>query len=135
MEIANKEQVIQLFGEWPSFHDAEVISIELRRGESPGQFTDLFAAIQVRKYMPANVGTAEFEMATTHDGVITLRFSSISDLSLSEFNHQNVIDDISMSQEGSRVNVTFVSIYGVECFFKCAQAVVTDVVNRLQENS
>ena len=135
MEIANEEQVTRYFGEWPSFHDAEVISIEARRGEAPGEYADLFASIHVRRYAPANVGTAQFEMAKTHDAVISLRFRSISELSLSAFNHQNVIEDLVFAEEGQRVRVAFESIFGVACAFYCEQVGVVAVVNRMQANA
>jgi len=135
MEIANEEQVTRYFGEWPSFHDAEVISIETRRGEAPGEYADLFASIHVRRYTPANVGTAQFEMEKTHDALISLRFMGISEFSLSGFNHQNVIDDLVFLEEGERVRVTFESIFGVECAFSCAQVGVVAVVNRMQTNA
>lgn len=135
MDIANQEQVVRYFGEWPSFHDAEVISVELRRGESPGEYADLYASIHVRKYVPANVGTAQFELTKTHDAVITFRFQYVSDLSLSGFNHQNVIDDLTFSEEGERVGVCFDSIFGVECEFMCGHAGIVGIENGLDKHT
>lgn len=135
MDIANREEVIGLFGEWPSFHDAEVISIELKRDELPGQHADLYASVQVRKYLPVDVGTAKYDMAVTHDGVISFKFSGIDGLDLNRFNQQNVIDDMSLAQEGAQINVNFVSIFGVECSFKCAGVAVISVENRLQSKA
>ena len=135
MEIANEEQVTRYFGEWPSFHDAEVISIETRRGEASGEYADLFATIHVRMYTPANVGTAQFEMEKTHDALVSLRFRSISELSLSGFNHQNVIDDLVFLEEGKLVRVTFESIFGVECAFSCEQVGVVAIVDRMQADA
>ena len=135
MEIANEEQVTQYFGEWPSFHDAEVLSIETRRGDAPGEYADLFASINVRRYTPANVGTAQFEMEKTHDALISLRFRNISELRLSGFNHQNVIDDLVFLEEGERVRVIFESIFGVECAFCCKQVGVVSIVNRMKANA
>jgi hypothetical protein len=135
MEIANEEEVTRYFGEWPSFHDAEVISIEIQRGETPGEYADLFASVHVRRYTPENVGTAQFEMEKTHDALISLRFRRIAELSLSGFNHQNVIDELVLLEEGARVQVTFESIFGVECEFSCAQVGVVAVVNRMLANA
>jgi hypothetical protein len=135
MEIANEEQITRHFGGWPSFHDAEVISIETQRGEAPGEYADLFASIHVRRYTPANIGTAQFEMEKTHDALISLRFRNISELSLSGFNNQNVIDDLVFLEEGGVVRVTFESIFGVGCAFSCEQVGVVAVVNRMQANA
>lgn len=36
--IENQELVTEIFGEWPSFHDAEVVSLRLdRQGEGGGE--------------------------------------------------------------------------------------------------
>lgn len=135
MDIAQRELVTQLFGEWPSFHDAEVLSIELRRGKAPGEYADLFASVLVRKYMPVNVGAAQFEMAETHNGVILFRFRGVADVTLGGFNYQNVIDDISMTEEGKTISVVFESIFGVECSFNCVAVSVESVINKRQANA
>lgn len=131
MEIANRKLVKDIFGEWPSFHDAEVISIEVVRGEAPGEYANLRASIHVRKHEPRNVGTPAYELILTHSCIINFEFSGISELVIEGFNHQNVIDDLVFSPEGSAAKVEFVSIFGVGCAFYCIAASVVGVKNKI----
>jgi hypothetical protein len=127
MEIAQANLVEEAFGEWPSFHDAEVISIALRRGKEAGTVSSLLASVQVQKYAPTNIGTAQFEMALIHDFIISFEFQEVSEVNLSGFNRQNVIDSLTFTPEGSSCKVHFESIYGVECSFLCNSIAVTGV--------
>jgi hypothetical protein len=72
--LSGSEVVREWFGAWPSFHDAEVISLALsRRGES---------VLLVYPYFPENPATVEFRLA------------EITNLELAGFSCQNVISDL-----------------------------------------
>lgn len=69
--LDGSEAVIQWFGGWPSFHDAEIISLQLARtGES---------VLRVYPYYPAKPAMVDFILV------------AVSDLELADFSGQNVI--------------------------------------------
>jgi hypothetical protein len=81
------EAVKDWFGDWPSFHDAEVIGLTLaRHGES---------LLRVYPYYPEKPGTVDFIL------------EDITDVELADFSSQNVIFDLTIesakSQNGDNV--------------------------------
>ena len=86
------------FGHWPSFHDAEIVSIHLTRAGT--------STIQVYPYCPERPATIEFVL------------EEITDLKLESFSQQNVIDGLSVGpvlmpdgQDGFRLRMF--SLFGV----------------------
>ena len=91
--IEGFEKVLAALGYWPSFHDAEIISFSLSRalplevGVSIAKLT-----VHVRQYAEVGAGTSEYELAIVKSVLVNFIFKGVSDLSLSELNHQNVIN-------------------------------------------
>ena len=75
-ELPGAESVIEWFGTWPSFHDAEVISISLARSGK--------SVLRVYPYYPQKTATVKFV------------FEEITDVELSDFSPQNVIFDLNV---------------------------------------
>jgi hypothetical protein len=97
-ELAGAETVTQWFGGWPSFHDAEVISVFLaRRGSS---------VLRVYPYNPQKPATVEFVL------------EDVTDIELHDFSCQNVIFSLdvetAIDQNGDKVyRLTLAPCYGV----------------------
>ncbi len=72
--VEGTEAVIQWWGRWPSFHDAEVVSILLA--------TSGKTILSVRPLYPNKPATVEFIL------------EDITDLELADFSHQNVLFDL-----------------------------------------
>jgi Immunity protein 50 len=122
-KIQNSHLLTDLFGRWPSFHDAEVLRITIDRGN----------AQSFSPYLQAMVHA--FEMTSEIDGrgryvlrnhvVVTFRFMEIYELRLEDFNQQNVLQglsilDISDRQlERIKFEVSFDGIFGVSAKFQC----------------
>jgi hypothetical protein len=86
-ELTGAEAVRQWFGSWPSFHDAEVISLSLaRKGQS---------VLRVYPYYPHKPATVDFI------------FENVTDIELQDFSGQNVIMYLSIEtatdQNGDKV--------------------------------
>jgi hypothetical protein len=105
--ILGHEKLTALFGQWPCFHDAEVIDFTLNR-EEPA------ARAQIRVFNHA---------------VVTLRFANVVDLELWGFNEQNAIFDLKIEPESGHPDVTgqgpayrvvFESSYGMGASYLCA---------------
>lgn len=59
-------------------------------------------------------------------GTVRFVFLDIEALTISDFNHQNVLADIVIQYE-DRFNVAFASIFGVEARFWCRAISITNV--------
>jgi hypothetical protein len=76
--LRGSDAVTQWFGTWPSFHDAEVISLNLSRtGES---------LLRVYPYHPEKLATVDFI------------FEEITDVELADFSGQNVISSLGIEE-------------------------------------
>ena len=131
MNIADKikgsEKLTALFGEWPSFHDAEVLTFALdRNGPTIRVAIDVFA-------MTAEVDPQGYYVLKNRS-ISTLRFDGVEDFSANGFNHQNVlfdvlIEDISDRQlESAKFDVTFEDSHGLEAYFLCEAIEVESVI-------
>ena len=123
---------MRVFGRWPSFHDAEVLRVELDRGGAGASYgPTLRADVAVFEVTPGVGPDGTFVLAK--QTVATFEFREVDELTLSGFNHQNVvwdlyIEDISAQQlERVKFRVRFPSTYGVEASFVCHAVAITDV--------
>jgi len=113
-------------GKWPSFHDAEVHRFSIERTQEH----DVVAILRVhlRRYEARNVGTVDYHQALTQSVLIDFKFTGVEDLAVSEFNQQNVIDDIALSfGSGEAVSVEVPGIYGFDAAWKCRRVEVVSV--------
>ncbi len=78
VRLHGSDAVTQWFGGWPSFHDAEIISLNLARsGES---------VLRVYPYYPEKPATVDFI------------FEEITDVELADFSGQNVISSLGIEE-------------------------------------
>jgi Immunity protein 50 len=127
--IENAELIEKIFGGWPSFHDAEIHSILLTRD------------CDVRPRLEATIhhwqGTSEVDSngyyVSIHHTLSTLRFSGVTDLKLADFNHQNVLWELEISESAEprsydRFSVSMPTSHGCEASFKCKEICVVSAV-------
>jgi hypothetical protein len=117
--IVNAEALTRIFGEWPSFHDAEVLSIRLDRGGPPRLEAD------IHTWEMTSEVTADGSYARGKHTRVGLLFEGIDEVELDGFNEQNVLfaltlTDISERQlETATWQVAFESSFGVSVRFLC----------------
>jgi hypothetical protein len=130
--IDGSERVEKALGFWPSFHDAEVISFSVSRA-LPLDTNICFAklVVHVRQYAEVGVGTAEYALAIVKNVLVNFIFKGVSDLSVSEFNHQNVINSIKFKSTEAlgtpSISVEIESIWGFGGSLQCNSVVVESV--------
>jgi hypothetical protein len=104
--ITGYQSVVEWFGGWPSFHDAEVTSIELHRHGS--------SYLRVHTFRM----TGEFDergyYKLTQHAVVTFEVSDITSLDLSGFNHQNVLSCLLIQRHTDDLKLVLGGCYGVE---------------------
>ena len=131
--IEGAEKVNQFFGEWPSFHDAEVVEMNFWRGRIyPGDWDDrnVFPVITVKILVLE--ATQAAQSGSGRDLLITLRFHVADQITVKDFNHDNSIVGLSITErarghytDGTPLPpdllVTFQPGFGVAAHFSCAR--------------
>jgi len=103
--VPGVESIVEWFGTWPSFSDAEVIEISLlRRARS---------SVVVHVWRMTSEVDPKGYYVTDHHAVVTVWLEGISDLSLQDFSVQNVIGGLSIDRQGSVYRVSLRSLFGI----------------------
>ena len=129
IDIENEQALINVFGYWPSFHDAEILSIVLHRGGQDGP--SLEAKIHVFE-MTSEIDPNGYYVLRNHT-LVTIRFTHIVLEYLKWFNHQNVLWELDITEinpeenDGSRLRVSMPSSYGCEASFDCRRIIISGV--------
>jgi len=105
MEIKGAKELIEWFGEWPSFHDAEIVELHLnRQGDS---------FLKLRTWRMTNkVNDKGYYIHEKH-AVITFTLFNIKELDLSGFSGQNVISSLSLEQIAEGYKLEMHLCYGL----------------------
>jgi Immunity protein 50 len=133
--IQNSSSLIKHFGEWPSFHDAEIIDLHCWRGRiKPGNWdnSNVFPVITMKILILAYDRDAP-------DIVATLRFHGADHISIDDFNHVNQIQNLTITTEdrgsfttGEKLppylGVSITRGFGMAATFRCFRIEVRDAV-------
>jgi hypothetical protein len=125
--VLNADALIDRFGEWPSFHDAEVYGLRLDSGQRRDGFVRLQLDIHVFAVggqLPG--GRLDFRDHT----MVTLEFDEVESIELEGFGPQNVLDGLGIAEfhgaAGRQIEVTLPSSNGLEGRFRCRTVAVID---------
>lgn len=122
-KISNSKLVTDIFGYWPTFHDAEILTLSLERSGDAGP--QLIATIQAHE-ITSEVDEKGYYVLKNRT-LVEIRFSGIKELELFDFNRQNAllaleIDEIANLEE---LKVVFNAAYGLAGTFCCERIEVT----------
>jgi len=129
--IPGAQQLVSIFGYWPTFHDAEVIRFSIERHADYAQGPVVEADVYVFEITQEISPTGHYVLR--HHTMATLRFIAVANLTLEGFNNQNAlmgitIQDIRERQlEGLSYEVSFASSFGMSTTFLCRQAELVTV--------
>jgi Immunity protein 50 len=103
--VDGARSLYEWFGSWPSFHDAEVISLHLdRRGIS---------SLAVHTWeMTKDVDDKGYYIHARHV-VVEFTMKDVIDLNLNGFNHQNVIFGLGIERTENGYRLTLDDCYGI----------------------
>lgn len=137
--IKNSEAVTSVFGYWPSFHDAEVIELTMRRRHNSDHGPCIEVMVHVFEMTNKVSSTGHF-ICEKHSMVLFL-FRNVENLDLKDLNHQNALNSLSIKAvnepQGDRalVKVILDSAYGLDCEFECEFVEVTSVLPGIPDGS
>lgn len=149
--LQNAELLVETIGKFPTFHDAEVLEISLKRSAaeklSPPRLETTIRIIEIEAQT-----SEEKSVYIYHQFDVQLSFTNIFGVKIENFNHQNVIDDVVVKEvesedfrrfEGDdrllgvvsdeeinrlKLSVKFEYCFGVEAKFLCDSIIVESVV-------
>jgi acid phosphatase family membrane protein YuiD len=128
--VSGTELVVAHFGAWPSFHDAEVTAVTMSR-RGPEGFSGPTLSFAVHAFLTtAEVDDAGYFRAVRH-AVVTFAFFNVSSVELTDFNHQNVLEDIYFETVAGKtplLEVTLQPCHGISLQFRCSHGRVESVV-------
>lgn len=131
MDIQNREALIERFGEWPSFHDAEVYAA---RFES-GQLSDGVPRLQLDIHLfQWEANTPDGRSVFANHTLATIEFADLAVLDFKWFGRQNVLADLTIEEsvdpedrDSPPLLVSFPSSYGMDAEIRCSSISVLRV--------
>jgi Immunity protein 50 len=100
--IRDANNLIDVYGEWPTFSDAEIISVALERGNHLAIAANGDWASRVAPSMTAKVMVFDSRCGNIEDckyRLVTLRFNGLTQFNMQWFSYQNPIAGIGLSME------------------------------------
>jgi hypothetical protein len=108
--IEGARKVVEWFGYWPVFHDAEVLELHLdRQGPSWISFYTW--------HMSETVDDQGQYILDKH-AIVRFVFDKISDLGLDDFSSQNVIAEVVVSRRDNDLHLAISPCYGIGGFLQ-----------------
>ena len=135
--IKGSEKLLAVFGRWPSFHDAEVIEIQLSRvraGSRSNRYEGPLLLARVHTWDITNDVDSTGHYVLKNHTLVTLRFSDVRELKLEGFNHQNAIFGLTIQPKettnptDSKFHIEVDPSFGVDATFDCASVEILDAV-------
>jgi len=103
--IHGSDKLTNIFGYWPTFHDAEVILLHLNR-------SDVSSLALHTWEMTNEVDEKGFYVLTKHV-VVEFVMKEVVALNLNGFNHQNVVFGVAIERVDSGYRLTLKDCYGI----------------------
>ena len=130
MDVINSDALTGRFGEWPSFHDAEIYGLRL----DSGQRSDGVVRLELDIHVFAGDGLrADGRVNWVNHTLATLEFEEVEALEIDGFGPQNVLDDLLLDEvheaAGRQIQVTLPSNNGLGGSFRCRSVSVLEAVD------
>ena len=128
MFVIAADALIERFGEWPSFHDAEVLALRL----DSGQRSNTAPSLELDIHLFAVDGQrADGGLNFVKHTMATLQFEEIEAVKLDGFGPQNVLYDLVLEEvnvaAGRQIQVELPSSNGLTATFRCRQVLIVAV--------
>jgi hypothetical protein len=106
-EVPGWSSIVEWFGYSPNFHDAEVVSIDLRRPPEP-------SIVRVHVWRTNSDLTADGTYRQDRHAHAVFNMLGVTALRLQGWNHQNVLSGLWVERDGEAFVLHLPEIYGVD---------------------
>lgn len=103
--VPGASEVVEWFGFWPSFHDAEITRVHLNRSRP--------SYIDVHTFRMTSELTASGHYLCDKHAIVTFELVELLEVNLQDFNHQNVVSGIDIASTESGFQLIFEGCYGL----------------------
>ena len=123
--IKGSERLTSVFGYWPSFHDAEIIWLRLHRAHTDAGVTAPSLEMEIHAFEMTNEVAPTGQYVLKNHVVVHFRFTGIGFVKLEDFNCQNVLFELIISDirqlqvQNMNFEVLLGSSYGLCGGFRC----------------
>ena len=116
-DIPGYVELVKWCSGWPSFHDAEIVRLDLNRS---GVSTLI---VEVRGGPKPNFGPRANPIygSPPSNAVVTFLFEDIEDLELAGFSHQNVVFDLWIEKQGTLYRISLAPCFGLAGWIDCGK--------------
>lgn len=131
------EKLTRLFGEWPSFHDAEILELHLDRGHvKPEKNLPTVPSLTLKIHlweMTKEVDQNGYFVLLNHT-LAVIRFSDLDRLNIAGFNQQNAIMDMEILRRertdgpSPYFEVEIAPAFGLAASFTCLSVTVVEAM-------
>lgn len=122
-DVPGADDVVRWFGQWPSFHDAEILSVRIERGGR--------SVIRIHAWNPGTEKDAKGRFIREREAIVVFEFAGIKDVHLEgeDADRQNVISGLTVEkvQEGYRLGLG-------PCYGLAGEIVVAELTVRLEHH-
>ena len=135
--IEGHEKLTQVFGYWPTFHDAEIIDMHLWRGDvdcAAKRYVFPVLTVKLHVWELTNEVDPRGYLVRRHHTLTKLRFHDVLDFRMDGFNQQNAIFGLSIVREqrtewpSPAFAVSFEPVFGMGATFISSRVEVVDAV-------
>ena len=136
-KIIGGAKLTNIFGRWPSFHDAEVLELNFWRGNvqpDEGVYDFPVLMLKIHVWELTNKVDPKGYLVLRYHTLTTLKFYDVEDFQMEGFNHQNAVMELQLSTEERNQGpspyfaVTVEPAFGMGASFKCLRIEVVDAV-------
>ncbi|MGI4756527.1 MAG: Imm50 family immunity protein [Janthinobacterium lividum] len=103
--VQGAQDIVGWFGYWPSFHDSEVVSIELHRSTT--------SHVRVHAFRGVAKTDERGHYKQEKHATVSFAIKDISSLALSGFNNQNVLSALLLKKVDAGTQLILADCYGV----------------------
>lgn len=135
-DVAGGDQLLKWFGEVPTFHDAEIVSLSLNRVGA--------SELRIHGWVMTDEVDQHGYIVLDKYAVVTFRFSDIMDLQLDGFSGQNVIAGLVLQRATDRgragyyalpedegdIEIELLPCYGLDGFIRVKKLAISFVPGR-----
>jgi hypothetical protein len=100
-------QLEEWFGYSPNFHDAEVISLDLRRGLES-------STLKIHAWHTSDEVDEDGYFRRDRHATVSFKFSGIVQLAISDWNHQNVLASLDVTEDSEGYVIALNGTFGVD---------------------
>lgn len=122
--ITNHELVIQRFGYWPSFHDAEVLKVTFEA--NPGYRATVTFLLETHEFINELDSRGYYKQV--NNCRIELNFTGIHEMHFEDFSHQNIIFGLELKEAGEFIECAFDSSVGLVASIVAEESIVLSLV-------